>query len=177
METPSKTQSLCLTCGICCDGTLLGKVKLRDGDPQQPLKAVGIQIETKDTKSSFRLGCAGYRGNSCQIYADRPESCRSFRCELLKKYESGAVSLAEAQGKIDHVKNLRNSLIEELKKTLPERSEMSVPALLKIAPEQKELLSNPDLLKKWGPVLLCLSALSDRLRSDFWSNDKHIEGE
>ena len=167
MDAQPTQQSLCLSCGFCCDGTLFGRVPLKADDILLPLQAGGIQIQTQGTDSFFGLPCTAHQQGCCQVYAGRPANCRKYRCELLKKYESGTVSWAEAQQKISRVRMLREMLMTELARVVPEDHRMSVVAVQKLAPAHKELAADPVLLKTWGQVLLRLSALLDCLQTHF----------
>ena len=168
--------SLCLSCGFCCDGTLFGRVPLRKDDPRVPLRAVGIHIETKEGKSSFGQPCSAFRSDSCHVYADRPASCRSFRCDLLKEFESGGVSREDALSRIAKAKSLKAQLRSELESVSSDLAGISIPDIMNRVPLNEELARDPALLKKWGSALLLLSALMERIRSDFckkrWPEDK-----
>jgi Fe-S-cluster containining protein len=170
---PSPEQSLCLSCGLCCNGTIFMRVPLKATDKIAPLQAAGIEIRQKadtrsnETRKSFRLPCAAFQQNCCQVYDDRPAACRKFRCELLKKFDRGEVLWADARQKIVYVQQLREKLGKEISKTLPEYEGVSIPALLKTAPTREEMLADPVLFKKWASVLMLLAALQDRIQADF----------
>jgi Putative zinc- or iron-chelating domain len=167
METHATPQALCLSCGLCCDGTLFGRVFLRAADVLVPLQAGGIEIQANDTKQYFEQPCTAYRQGCCQVYTGRPATCRTYRCELLKKYESEAISWAETQQRIGRVQTLKETLGTELGRIVPEGNRMSVIAVLTLVPTHEELAADPDLLKTWAPVMLRLSALLDCLRTHF----------
>lgn len=167
MEAQATQQALCLSCGLCCDGTLFGRVPLKASDALVPLHAGGIEIQANETKQYFKLPCAAYRQGCCQVYTGRPATCRKYRCELLKKYESGAISWAEAQQRIGRVQTLKDTLRAELARIVPEGNRMSVVAVLSLVPTHGELAADPDLLKTWAPVMLRLSALLDCLQTHF----------
>jgi hypothetical protein len=80
-------QSLCMACGLCCDGTLFAHVKLKLDDDIDILTAFGIQIISEATPPKFKQRCAAYKNCSCSIYPARPP-CRTFRCLLLKQFET-----------------------------------------------------------------------------------------
>lgn len=162
-------QSLCLSCGLCCDGTLFGKVPLKPSDILPPLEAAGIEIQSKETKKSFKQPCVAFQKNCCQVYADRPTNCRKYRCELLKNYESGNILWEEAVKKVNRAREIRKMCRTELSQNLPEGSLMSIAAILRIMPEHEEMIADPELLKKWGTTMLRLSALLDYLQTHFQS--------
>ncbi len=75
-------ESLCLACGLCCNGVLFKDVELRRGDDAKKLERLGISIQPKGTKQCFPQPCACFDGKSCTIYRDRPNRCRKFECHL-----------------------------------------------------------------------------------------------
>ena len=167
MEAHASQQALCQSCGLCCDGTLFGSVPLKAADVPVPLRAGGIEIQAKETEQYFNQPCAAYRQGCCQVYTSRPANCRTYRCELLKKYEISAISWAEAQQRIGRVQALKETLRTELARIVPEGNLMSVVAVLGVVPTHGELAADPDLLKTWAPVMLRLSALLDCLQTHF----------
>lgn len=177
METHLAPQELCLSCGICCDGTLFGGVNLKAGDLLAPLQAGGILIQTKETQQSFKQPCAAHRQGCCQVYADRPSTCRTYRCELLKKYEDGVVSWTEARAKIGRAQRLRQTIETEMSRLVPECGRMSVVAISRSVPARAELAANPDLRKNWAPLMLHLAALLDCLQTSFLQPRKDREND
>ena len=167
MDTHATQQALCLSCGLCCDGTLFGSVPLKAADVLVPLQAGGIEIQAKETEQYFTQPCAAYRQSCCQVYTGRPASCRKYRCQLLRKYESGAISWAETQQRIGRVQTIKETLRTELVRIVPEDNRMSVVAIVGLVPTHGELAGDPDLLKTWAPVMLRLSALLDCLHTHF----------
>jgi Fe-S-cluster containining protein len=172
MEACAADQALCRSCGFCCDGTMFASVPLEAADLLAPLQARGIEIQTNETKHSFMQPCGAYADNCCQIYADRPSTCRKFRCELLKKYASGARSWEEAQQTIGRALALREALRAELARIVPDGGQMSVTAVLNIVPTHEALTADRDFLKTWAPVMLRLVALLDCLGRNFHSPRK-----
>jgi hypothetical protein len=150
------------------------RVRLNAADKTAPLQVAGINIQqkeilpSKEIRKSFRLPCEAFRNNCCQVYIDRPGSCRKFKCELLKKFERGAVSWEDAREKIVSVQRLREILQEEILKTSPEYNNVSIPALAKLLPTHEELRTDAALSKKWGNLLMYLSALREQIASDFY---------
>ena len=170
MDLPEETtapQSLCLSCGICCDGTLFDTVPLKPADFLPPLEAAGIKIQKGKKEGFFSQPCAAFRQNCCQVYHDRPTNCRKYRCKLLKKYESGEISQADAQQRIKRARELKKMLEEEFAVIFPESRHLSLPAAKKLLPENSEMIADPILLKKWGKAMLNLSALLDCLQTHF----------
>ena len=172
MEARAEDQALCRSCGFCCDGTMFASVPLEAADLLAPLQARGIEIQTNETKHSFMQPCSAYAGSCCQIYADRPSTCRKFRCELLKKYASGTRSWEEAQQTIGRALALRGAMREELARVVPDGKQMSVTTLMNIVPAHEALMADRDMLNTWAPVMLPLVALLDCLGRNFHSPRK-----
>jgi len=108
--TPS--QSLCLTCGLCCDGTFISGVPLKPDDEVAPLKAVGINIVSDNDLTVLKLPCAAHKNCTCTVYANRPQVCRTYKCKLLKRFEGDDTSKQSALEIINKVKSLKNEMNE-----------------------------------------------------------------
>ena len=108
-------QSICIGCGLCCDGTLHPEVYMERGD-DEIVAAEGLSIFEKGGKPVFAQPCPKFAGGSCSIYDRRPGVCRHYRCKLLKEAEEGKVGLAEARARIRTTK----SLIETVRLHSPE---------------------------------------------------------
>jgi len=99
----SDASSLCLECGLCCNGVIFGHGQLQPGDDVQQLRELGLrlkkpQAETRNPK--FLQPCATLDGCRCQIYADRPKYCREFDCLLLQGVLADRVGLPAARRRV-----------------------------------------------------------------------------
>jgi hypothetical protein len=106
----SSSQSLCLTCGLCCDGTIFSFVQLKPDDDFIPLKSIGINIVSDGDSHGFKLPCAAHKNCSCTIYANRPQDCRAYKCELLKRFERNDISHEAAREIINKIVSLKNEV-------------------------------------------------------------------
>jgi Fe-S-cluster containining protein len=121
MASPSKPNAtpfaesagvnLCLTCGLCCDGTLFKDVELHADDQSardamtsllvergKPARAPKDSLEVARSKSKWPQPCAALCPDlRCQIYRERPSRCRDFECLLLKAVNSGSRKQDQAQ--------------------------------------------------------------------------------
>ncbi len=76
--------NICLPCGLCCDGTLIGYVQLeRDEVPR--LKEL-IDLEDENGHGFILQPCNKF-DKACTIYSQRSKQCASFKCEFLKSVE------------------------------------------------------------------------------------------
>ena len=134
--TPKATMdqsSLCLACGICCDGTLFSNVKLKPHDEIAPLQAAGIVLDS-DAKN-FQQPCAAHKNCACTVYSNRPQTCQSYQCELLKRFGSGDT--------------LHETALAIIKKAVSLKSELKNAMALAVTDIQSaEAISS--LLKSWG---------------------------
>jgi uncharacterized protein len=107
----SSSQSLCRACGLCCDGTLFPSTALRSAEEVDAARAVGFDVVAYRDRNAFLQPCPAYRDCACTVYANRPPSCREFRCELLKKLEQGDVSQEAAHEIVKSTLAAKNALL------------------------------------------------------------------
>src|SRR5882672_6767952 len=91
--------SLCLECGLCCNGVIFADVKLQLGDGVARLRSLGLPISTSKSEPrapGFNQPCAALEGCRCRIYAERPKYCRTFDCLILKSVKAGRLETAAA---------------------------------------------------------------------------------
>jgi Fe-S-cluster containining protein len=107
MSTTSSVDeiSICIGCGLCCDGTLHGTATVKSDDEQNVI-AAGLEIVDDGKRRFFRQPCPHFTCGACSIYADRPKVCRKYRCALLKRVEAGEMSKSAAREKIATAKKL-----------------------------------------------------------------------
>lgn len=92
--------SLCLECGLCCNGVIFADVELQPTEVHN-LKSK-VQIPATRAKSGqpgvskLPQPCAAFDGCRCKIYAERPTYCRQFQCLLLKNVQGGRIGRGEA---------------------------------------------------------------------------------
>jgi Fe-S-cluster containining protein len=98
--TPRLTDTLCTSCGLCCDGTLFADVELGQAEVVR-LEIMGMEVENGDRNMGLlSQPCAALRGTRCGIYAHRPNCCRVFQCHLLQNAQRGVVSVERAMEQI-----------------------------------------------------------------------------
>jgi hypothetical protein len=97
----SLPETICLACGLCCNGVLFKDVELQASDNAARLAAAGLPIKPPRAGSygttKFPQPCAALCGdNRCRIYAERPARCRQFECLLFQSVARGEVELSAA---------------------------------------------------------------------------------
>lgn len=100
--------SICVGCGMCCDGTMYRTVSLSEGDPVDILRAAGLVVITTGDETCFRQPCQASNSGQCVVYQDRPCACRAYRCRLLRRLEAGEVSPTDASVLVARTTALRD---------------------------------------------------------------------
>jgi hypothetical protein len=108
LDNPPPPESICLACGLCCDGTLFARTQLA-GEEIVRLGRRGTTMA-----ASMPQPCACLEGGRCRIYEERPQVCRSFRCTLLQRHQDGARDREECLRVIAAAKAAHAALLEVL---------------------------------------------------------------
>jgi Fe-S-cluster containining protein len=97
---------------MCCNGALFDYGELEEHECG-PAAEAGLSLSRVKDKPRFQIPCSRLVENRCTAYAARPGTCRSYACQMLKKFEAGEVSgddalarVHEAQGLIARIKRL-----------------------------------------------------------------------
>lgn len=136
---------ICLSCGMCCDGTLFGKAKIKDEADKKRVEAFDLIVS--DTQF-FDLPCHHFKGK-CSIYEQqRPNICGAYLCKPLKQLKAGEINRQAAQVIIDKALSLK-ALFEEEQKHFPEFAAQSVFYIRQVlfAPKQGQALFKTYRLK------------------------------
>lgn len=96
---------LCRSCGLCCDGTLFGLVRLVADEPSR-MRSRGLVVFRRDDGEAMAQRCGALDGTDCSIYPDRPSQCAGYRCLLASALEAGEVSLGDALAVVAEARSL-----------------------------------------------------------------------
>lgn len=118
---PPDANSICLECGLCCNGVIFADGQLQPEDDAEKLKSLGLRLLTNRkpqiANRKFHQPCGAFDGGRCNIYCDRPKYCREFECLLLKSVQAGETEVPAALGiirnarkRVDKVKRLLREL-------------------------------------------------------------------
>ena len=184
MNGSERRTGLCLTCGLCCDGTLFGSVELQPGDDPAHLQALGLRIlrgRAKATQTSlattkppsaklkFLQPCVALEASGrCAIYHERPTYCRGFDCALLKAVAADRLTTPAARRKIKNALKqvaLVRRLLRRLGQTDEGRDLRSRVRRLGITLQHRTLSEAEAAL--YGRLTLAIHSLDRRLRRDF----------
>lgn len=101
--------SLCLTCGLCCDGTMFPAGPVT---PEEAARFEGV-LDFSADGTKLLLGCRALDGCRCTIYGgERPGICSQFKCLMLSSLEAGKLTEAEAKEGIAELMSRRAAVAE-----------------------------------------------------------------
>ncbi|WP_299706367.1 hypothetical protein [uncultured Pontibacter sp.] len=103
--------NICLACGLCCDGTLIGFVQL--SHEELPAIRELMDIEEASSDGIFIQPCEKYC-DGCSIYLDRPKQCASYNCKLLEYVLRKELDHTSAIEIIDVAKQRKSAIEEKL---------------------------------------------------------------
>jgi Fe-S-cluster containining protein len=145
--------NICLPCGLCCDGTLIGFVQL--DREEVPVMRPILKVEEANGNGVFLQPCINYCGG-CGIYEKRPKQCAAYECQLLKSVEQNELAFDTAVEMINEVKELKSIVEKEIAEL---QLELLSPSFYFKMAELKTLLQN-----KRGELTLTAGHL--KLRED-----------
>lgn len=107
---------LCLQCGLCCDGTLFGFIKI-ETEEREYVESLGLNVAVVDSRD-FRGAwqpCPAFVEGCCSLYGvGRPATCGGYRCGVLIGYEEGRVGLDDGMAVIRLVWSLAREIEIEM---------------------------------------------------------------
>lgn len=104
--------SVCIGCGMCCDGTLLTHLAVSDeSDLGMPLRALGVELITAADPPVFALPCPAVDHGTCTIHQlHRPRACAQFECQLSRAVLDGVVDPDAARSVIEMTIEIREEV-------------------------------------------------------------------
>lgn len=107
-------RSICVGCGLCCDGTLLSHLAVSDeSDLGMPLRAMGVALITAADPPVFELPCPAVDAGVCTIHhLHRPHACSLYECALSRSVLSGEVDADTARAIITSTLSTRRRIGE-----------------------------------------------------------------
>jgi len=105
-----ENSSICVDCGLCCDGVLYDHAKVAPGEEER-MVAAGLEVFDQGSDRVFRQPCPHSSCGGCTIYETRFQICHSFECKLLRSVKGGECSSVEAHEKIAAAKRLLDKVV------------------------------------------------------------------
>lgn len=150
---------ICLSCGLCCDGTLFGATDIDQDDARVALEQSHAIFLTDGSVVRAQQPCPALYQGSCSIYEQRPSVCRSFECALLIQVTNGRTSEQEALDIIAATKALRDNTRRQLESVLapPDLS------ALQVALGEIKVQEHHDAHRAAQPIAAMVASVGDRL--------------
>lgn len=105
----AELETLCRSCGLCCDGSLYGCVTL---EPEELARARKNHLPVLPRRNAFEQPCPALSTlgahRACSIYSDRPRSCRNFTCRLYDRQRRDGGPL---EARLESVRRVRALLL------------------------------------------------------------------
>lgn len=103
------SDSVCIGCGLCCDGTVVSHLAVVDeSDVGAPLRGLGVSIIVEADPPVFALPCPAVVDGTCSVHSlHRPRACGEFECGVSRSVLEGSLSVDDARHVIDEAKRLR----------------------------------------------------------------------
>lgn len=140
-------QRLCKACGFCCDGTLFVNVRIREEEPVDTYKKVGLQIaESTEGLVTMKQPCASFKDQCCQTYQCRPLRCGEFKCKLLKQTGQGTMTETEAMSIIEDSLELRFQYTQLLWTIFPQFKKKAIASTFREIRKASRRLSGKPLI-------------------------------
>src|SRR5690349_16946837 len=102
-RSDEELSSLCLSCGLCCQGLLHHLVPLDDDELERAAR-LRLPLYESPLYQAFRLPCPRLADRRCTVYPERPRTCATYRCDVLQAYGRGEIDEPTALSRIDRVR-------------------------------------------------------------------------
>jgi Fe-S-cluster containining protein len=102
----SDLATLCQSCGLCCDGSLFGRVSLRESERDLARRH---HLPLLGGGEAFGQPCPALHGETertCSIYAERPQACARFTCKLYERHREEGGPLEPRLAAVRRVREL-----------------------------------------------------------------------
>ncbi|CAK0779782.1 conserved hypothetical protein [Gammaproteobacteria bacterium] len=164
VSTNPNGSSLCLACGLCCNGALHAHTIVKPNEIDT-VRALGLTIETHGDQLFFRQPCPLYREQRCSAYPNHPPTCRAYQCALLKKYHAGEITFEQSEKIVQRAQELYVDVLEQLP------NDYSFDQLKKEMAQDGDfgsgLFGSPELRQANAEFLLTVAKLTMFLRKHF----------
>jgi hypothetical protein len=120
-KSPKSEQNICVSCGMCCDGTLFLHACLNPDEIGNLPEKIEQNVFTEAENNYFRLPCLYFIGK-CSIYNQkRADVCPAFRCQLLRNFTVDRLSLNNALDIVKKAVRMRDEIFSEYSKLSGEK--------------------------------------------------------
>jgi len=104
--------SVCIGCGLCCDGTVVSHLAVADdSDLGAPLRLLGVEIVAAADPPVFALPCPAVEAGRCTIHhLQRPSACAQFECRVSRAVLDGSMDPVDARATIVATRSMREEV-------------------------------------------------------------------
>ena len=138
-EKPNPVSDLCVSCGMCCDGSIFSYAPL---DPGETFDKVDLDY-SENGVAEIPLPCSCFEGK-CTVYDVRPSICRTYLCDTAYDLKRGRIDLKTAQTRIE----LLREKVDFIRKHKDDYARPMVQIHKEIVQEYKSNLRNRDYMEK-----------------------------
>jgi len=157
------SSELCRSCGLCCDGTLFGYVPVSTDEAQRLRHRLPILVPSGNLEPRFEQRCVALGPRGCDVYDERPGTCSTYRCKLLRRVEAGELAHDAARHTLTRIL----VLVDRLDSTLPPGKNLLTRIRLLDGPGAEASKQGAELLgETWLDVKLLDLLLNRELRVD-----------
>jgi Fe-S-cluster containining protein len=100
---------LCSACGLCCDGTLYGRVVLDTGEAEG-LARLRLPVIQDGNERGLPQPCAAHGPDGCTIYEHRPRSCAVYECAVYRQLRHGEITAEAARSRVSEARRLADAV-------------------------------------------------------------------
>jgi len=148
---------LCMSCGLCCDGTLFPYGFIRDRADQRVAEDLGLPVTEFKDKLFFNLPCRCFSGCCVAYDKPRPYTCSTFFCPPLKRYHRGEQSFEDTESEVRLFREHRDKMLK-IASQFPELADLHFRALKNFLEDSGE---DPAFVAKYRQLYLMLFIFRD----------------
>jgi|GEM_PF-2487486 len=112
LNNENEISDLCVSCGMCCDGTLFKRATVFGEEDRILANDLGLNAFDLNNQIFFKLPCSYFSG-CCTIYArPRPGICSAFFCNPIRKYQNGEQTFDDARQQVRSLLQYRAELLK-----------------------------------------------------------------
>jgi len=170
----SVASDLCLSCGMCCNGTIFDHADLKEAEHETVVR-LGISSHSDIAKdsSTFPLPCSRLDGARCTCYGDgRPSVCGDFSCDLLLSLVDGSTRFVEARKIVERTRAISDQVRTQLESEVDNDGRQSIGKLTGALARSMKAAPDPKTFRhEHGELFLGLVTLRMSLESHFAADD------
>ena len=170
----SPETELCVGCGMCCDGTIFTRADVVDDELVD--SPVAVHLITVSGARQLPQPCSLLGSDaSCTEYEHRPQTCRTYRCDLLVAVADGQKSMDSAKDVVSETLQLRNRAKTAVAQAIGETHEGPMDALVRRLEEAEVAAEDAGAFRRQnGQAYLALAALGMAIEANFQKFDASI---